>query len=186
MKSMQKSIKRKNYVDWRKLSLEERVRRAYKKLPKTLKELETPEDKEATIQSVIGLFETDLAKGKKVRPYTVLYKNLKDRAPDINTRRKIFTAFRLNETQVFHKYNSYMFRLGLRSTQYFMQNAEVEKKTGDDSEDVRFIATLKLPLGKKEKYDKLEITVHIGASGTGLFEDAPTNAEMYKNRLTQN
>ena len=160
------------------MSLEERVRRAYQRLPKTLRDLESPEEKEWNIQATIGAFETGMAK-KGQRPYNILYKNLARRAPDIGTKRKIFTAFRLNEAPIFHKYNSYMFRLGLRSTQYFMQYAEVEKTQGDDSKDIKFIATLELPGGKKVKYSTLEITVYIGASEYGDFETAPTTAEMY-------
>ena len=162
------------YTNWRKQSLEERIRNAYERLPKYLKRLETPEEKEITIQSTLGLYERGIA--KKSKPFNILRANLSGRDMRRETKREIFRRFRTEDTSLFFKYNSYMFRIGLKSTEYFMRNAETEvRNPHDDSKRAIMTATLKLPSGKKISYSKLKIVIHLGEGG---IREGTINSEL--------
>lgn len=157
--------------NWRKLTLEQRVRRAYNRLPKFLKELETKEEKKQTIRSLTAMWRlgyfVDKKTGKSEKIGNVIRRSLKKRQPRrTETKRDLFRRFRMEDSSTFARYNSYMFRHGFKSTEYYMQNAKIDY-VGRNKASSLVQATLELPEDfagiarirtQKVKYTQLTLT----------------------------
>ena len=157
--------------NWRKLTLEQRVKRAYNRLPKFLKELETKEEKKQTIKALSNMFKTgyftDRKTGKTAKISSILRSSLEKRQPRrTETKRDLFRRFRMEDPSTFARYNSYMFRHGFKSTEYYMQNATIEY-VGRNKASSLVQATLNLPEDfagiarirtQKVKYTQLTLT----------------------------
>lgn len=128
----------------KKLTLEQRVARMYNRLPKRLKVLETREEKKQTIRAIAQQWKLGYLKTKEGRQISirrVLRSSLERRQPRrTQTKRDLFRRFRIEDSSLFAKYNSYMFRHGYRSTDYYMQNATISYLKGSIVE-----ASLTLP-----------------------------------------
>lgn len=136
----------------RKKSIEYIVQKSYEALPKNLKKY--IEDAE---QIKTNLYDTIMASGKsgEVEPYNALKQYAMDRKKRSgdNTKEYIYKRFRQEVPNVYSKYNSYVYRLGFSSAQYFKEkNAELSQ---DGS-----IVKIKVKLPEKESgvvYDYLYI-----------------------------
>lgn len=135
------------------LTTEERFRKALESLPKWQQEFF--DDKEYVIQvssyaHEIG-YDINPKTGKRYTPRQFLYEQIKShvRGSMQMTKREIYTKFRLEETQLYAKYNSYMFRTGNSALQYFIANSKV-KVTGSIVS-----ITVPLPKGKRVSYEEL-------------------------------
>ena len=135
----------------RKKSIEYIVQKSYEALPKGLKKyVEDPEQAKSAVYNSI------MASGSsgEIEPYNALKQYAADRKKKSgdNTKEYIYKRFRQEVSDVYSKYNSYVYRLGFSSAQYFKDNAKLEQ---DGS-----IVNVKVKLPKKESgvvYDYLYI-----------------------------
>lgn len=137
----------------KKLTTEERFRKALESLPKWQQEFF--DDKEYVIRTSayahdIG-YDYNPATGKRYTPRQFLYAQIKRhvRSSLQATKREIYKKFRLEETQLYAKYNSYMFRTGNSAQQYFIENSTIKVSGSIVS------VTVELPKGKKVSYSEL-------------------------------
>ena len=103
------------------------VERSYDALPKGLKEyIEDAEQIRAKVYNLI------MAEGKsgEVEPYNALKQYAMDRKKRSgdNTKEYIYKRFRQEVPKVYSKYNSYVYRLGFSSAQYFKEKAELSQE----------------------------------------------------------
>ena len=110
----------------RKKSIEYIVQKSYEALPKNIKKY--IEDAE---QVKDNLYNTIMASGKsgEVEPYNALKQYAMDRKKRSgdNTKEYIYKRFRQEVSGVYSKYNSYVYRLGFSSAQYFKEKAELSQ-----------------------------------------------------------
>ena len=166
----------------KKLTLEQRVARMYNRLPKRLKKLQTKEERKQTIRSFaaqwrLGYFDRiDPRTGKKQNKSITLRKSIAGMQPrKTDTKRIMFRRFRVEEPSLFAKYNSYMFRQGFKSTEYFMQNADVEYIGSNRYGNNLVQATLEIPVNmmgtariRRQKVSYQYLTITIDTSGGGI------------------
>ena len=118
------------------------IERSYDALPKDLKGyIEDAEQIKANVYNLI------MASGKsgEIEPYNALKQYAMDRKrrSGNNTKEYIYKRFRQEVPDVYSKYNSYVYRLGFSSAQYFKDNAKLEQ---DGS-----IVTVTTPLPPKSR-----------------------------------
>lgn len=104
------------------------VERTFESLPKTLKSY--IEDDKYQLVKVITNTIIQSGRQGEMNPYealkqTALYKQKRSGA---NTKSYIYRIFREEESSLYAKYNSYVYRLGYSSSKYFLDNAEVYQK----------------------------------------------------------
>lgn len=111
----------------RKKSIEYIAQKSYEALPKNLKKY--IEDAE---QIKTNVYNTIMASGKsgEVEPYNALKRYAMDRKKRSgdNTKEYIYKRFRQEVPNVYSKYNSYVYRLGFSSAQYFKEKAELSQE----------------------------------------------------------
>lgn len=132
--------------------LEEEVKKIYMTIPK--KERSFIGDATAEIKGIVSSIIAYESEGKRVRPKNVFYDIIRERKRSgyYGTKQVIFTAFREQKPSLFAKYNSYMFRRGEKSTQYFYENADLVQKSA-----MIWEAILELPQGGRVPYETLTI-----------------------------
>lgn len=137
----------------KKLTTEERFRKAMESLPKWQQEFF--DDKEYVIQTSayahdIG-YDINPETGKRFTPRQLLYSQIAKHVTHSlqYTKREIYKKFMLEETQLYAKYNSYMFRTGNSALQYFIANSTVKVQGSVVS------ITVQLPPGKRVSYKEL-------------------------------
>ena len=103
------------------------IERSYDALPKDLKGY--IEDAEQIRTKVYDLI---MASGKsgEIEPYNALRQYAMDRKrrSGNNTKEYIYKRFRQEVSDVYSKYNSYVYRLGFSSAQYFKEKAELSQE----------------------------------------------------------
>ena len=102
------------------------IERSYDALPKDLKGyIEDAEQIKANVYNLI------MASGKsgEIEPYNALKQYAMDRKRrgGNNTKEYIYKRFREEKPDVYSKYNSYVYRLGFSSAQYFKDNTKLEQ-----------------------------------------------------------
>ena len=102
------------------------IERSYDALPKDLKGyIEDAEQIKANVYNLI------MASGKsgEIEPYNALKQYAMDRKrrSGNNTKEYIYKRFREEKPDVYSKYNSYVYRLGFSSAQYFKDNTKLEQ-----------------------------------------------------------
>lgn len=140
------------------------VQKSYEALPKNLKKyVEDPEQIKSSVYNII------MASGGYgvLDPYKALkqYAMYRKKKSGDNTKEYIYKRFREEKPDVYSKYNSYVYRLGFSSAQYFKDNAKLER---DGS-----IVTVTTPLPPKSRgvtYSQLVISFD--------FSDDYIDAEM--------
>lgn len=137
----------------KRLTSEERFRKAMESLPKWQQDFF--DDKEYVIKTSayahdIG-YDYNPKTGKRYTPRQFLYAQIKSHVTHSlqATKRDIYKKFRLEETQLYAKYNSYMFRTGNSAQKYFIENCTITVSGSVVS------CTVDLPLGKKVSYSEL-------------------------------
>ena len=133
MKSMQSNKKKFNRIirpkGRERSEIEKIVRNAYESLPTEDKGFF--DDAEQYIQK---LTQTIIAEGEqgRVNPYATFKEvaRFAQRQGYYGTKKMIFSAFREQKQQLYNRYNSYMFRRGYKSTQYFYDNADASQSKG--------------------------------------------------------
>lgn len=169
----------KNTQSRKKLTLEQRVARMYNRLPKYLKSQLTKEERKQAIVSLshqwrLGYFnKIDPKTGKRPKIKNILRSSIEKRQPKrMETKRYLFRLFRTEDPSTFAKYNSYMFRHGYKSTEYFMQNAVVSYVGSNKYRNNISEARLELPEDleglarirrQKVKYTTLVLTLDSGS-----------------------
>lgn len=110
----------------RKKAIEYIVQKSYEALPKDLKKyVEDPEQAKSAVYNSImtsgGVGEID--------PYNALkqYATYRKKKSGDNTKEYIYKRFREEKPDVYSKYNSYVYRLGFSSAQYFKDTAKLEQ-----------------------------------------------------------
>lgn len=102
------------------------VQKSYEALPKNLKKyVEDPEQVKSSVYNIIMASE-----GYGVLdPYKALkqYATYRKKKSGDNTKEYIYKRFREEKPDVYSKYNSYVYRLGFSSAQYFKDNATLEQ-----------------------------------------------------------
>ena len=103
------------------------IERSYDALPKDLKGyIEDAEQIKANVYNLI------MASGKsgEIEPYNALRQYAMDRKrrSGNNTKEYIYKRFRQELPDVYSKYNSYVYRLGFSSAQYFKEKAELSQE----------------------------------------------------------
>ena len=146
----------------RKKAIEYIVQKSYEALPKNIKKY--IEDAE---QIKANLYDTIIASGKsgEVEPYNALKQYAMDRKKRSgdNTKEYIYKRFRQEVPNVYSKYNSYVYRLGFSSAQYFKEKAELSQ---DGS-----IVKVKVKLPEKE-YGVVYDYLYINFDFSGDYIDA--------------
>ena len=144
----------------KKASIEKYVSRTFDALPKYIKAV-LIEDKEKYINSLVSQIMQSGESGE-IRPYTALSQVGRTLSGRTTQAVNIFSRFRNEESSVYAKYNSYMYRRGEAASQYFYKNAKF-KAYGSIVE-----VTVELPKNLNGKsYDYL--TIKLDFSG-GYFE----------------
>lgn len=110
----------------RKKSIEYIVQKSYEALPKNLKKyVEDPE------QVKTSVYDSIMASGSagEIEPYNAIKQYAMDRKKKSgdNTKEYIYKWFREEKPDVYSKYNSYVYRLGFSSAQWFKDNAKLEQ-----------------------------------------------------------
>lgn len=110
----------------RKKAIEYIVQKSYEALSKNLKKyVEDPE------QTKISVYNSIMASGSggEIEPYNAIKQYAMDRKKKSgdNTKEYIYKRFREEKSNVYSKYNSYVYRLGFSSAQYFKDNAKLEQ-----------------------------------------------------------
>lgn len=110
----------------RKKAIEYIVQKSYEALPKNLKKyVEDPEQVKTSVYNSI------MASGGagEIEPYNALKQYATDRKKKSgdNTKEYIYKRFREEKPDVYSKYNSYVYRLGFSSAQYFKDTAKLEQ-----------------------------------------------------------
>lgn len=136
----------------RKKSIEYIVQKSYEALPKNLKKY--VEDPEQAKSAVYNSIMTSGGAGE-IDPYNALkqYATYRKKKSGDNTKEYIYKRFREEKPDVYSKYNSYVYRLGFSSAQYFKDNVTLEQ---DGS-----IVTVTTPLPPKSRgvtYSQLVIS----------------------------
>lgn len=107
-------------------SIEYIVQKSYEALPKNLKKyIEDPEQTKISVYNIIMASE-----GYGVLdPYKALeqYATYRKKKSGDNTKEYIYKRFREEKSGVYSKYNSYVYRLGFSSAQWFKDNATLEQ-----------------------------------------------------------
>lgn len=103
------------------------IERSYDALPKDLKGyIKDAEQIKANVYNLI------MASGKsgEIEPYNALRQYAMDRKrrSGNNTKEYIYKRFRQEVPDVYSKYNSYVYRLGFSSAQYFKEKAELSQE----------------------------------------------------------
>lgn len=142
--------------------IEKIVRSAYESLPTEDKGFF--DDAEQYIQK---LTQTIMAEGDEgsVNPYATFKEVAKfnKRQGYYGTKKMIFSAFREQKPQLYNKYNSYMFRRGYKSTQYFYDNADVSRSKGSV-----WVAKVELPEASIGKVSYTNLVIAFDFSGKGI------------------
>lgn len=114
------------------------VNRSYESLSKRAKQY--IEDRQQIVNAITNAI---IAGGEdgQMNPYQALksYAMQRERSQGGGTARDIYRRFRLEDSRLYSKYNSYMYRLGYSGSAYFYDNV------GIDQEGSTVIATLDLP-----------------------------------------
>lgn len=114
------------------------VSRSYESLSKKAKQY--IEDREQIIKVITNAI---IAGGEvgQMNPYKAMqsYARQRERHAGGGTARDIFRRFREEDPSLYSKYNSYMYRLGFSSANYFYENVSI------DQEGSTIVATLELP-----------------------------------------
>lgn len=110
----------------RKKAIEYIVQKSYEALPKNLKKyVEDPE------QIKTSVYDSIMASGSagEIEPYNAIKQYAMDRKKKSgdNTKEYIYKRFREEKPDVYSKYNSYVYRLGFSSAQWFKDNAKLEQ-----------------------------------------------------------
>lgn len=137
----------------KKLTTEERFRKAFESLPKWQQEFF--DDVEYVIQTSayahdIG-YDINPKTGRRYTPRQLLYEQIKShvRGSMQLTKREIYNKFRMEERPLYNKYNSYIYRTGNSAQQYFINNSTIKVNGSIVS------ITVHLPPGKRKSYDEL-------------------------------
>lgn len=105
----------------RKSTIEYIIRKTYEALPKGLREyIEDPEQAIKVLTNMIAV--SDM--GSNIQPYEALKQTAQyaKRKTGDNTRQFLWNRFRNEESSVYYKFNSYMYRQGLSARNYWFQN----------------------------------------------------------------
>lgn len=102
------------------------VQKSYEALPKNLKKY--VEDPELAKSSVYNIIMTSEGYGV-LDPYKALkqYATYRKKKSGDGTKEYIYKRFREEKSDVYSKYNSYVYRLGFSSAQWFKDNAKLEQ-----------------------------------------------------------
>lgn len=128
------------------------VNRSYESLSKRAKQY--IEDREQIVNIITNAIISG-GEGGQMNPYKAMqsYARQRERSQGGGTLRDIYSRFRQEDPSLYSKYNSYIYRLGYSSANYFYENAQL------DQEGSTIVATLELP--KKTQgvvYNELVIT----------------------------
>lgn len=138
-------------------SIEKYVNRTFEALPKYIQE-SLKEDKYQNIQNIINNIIVTGEAGV-TRPYNAL-RQVGMRAAKRSTQAMlIFSSFRNNNPSLYAKYNSYIYKLGYSSANYFYKNAEYEGQG--------YVVTVYLELPQNTNgvsYSTLSFEVDMGTS----------------------
>lgn len=110
----------------RKKAIEYIVQKSYEALPKDLKKyVEDPEQAKSAVYNIIM---TSGGAGE-IDPYNALkqYATHRKKKSGDNTKEYIYKRFREEKSDVYSKYNSYVYRMGFSSAQWFKDNATLEQ-----------------------------------------------------------
>lgn len=107
-------------------SIEYIVQKSYEALPKNLKKyVEDPE------QVKTSVYDSIMVSGSagEIEPYNAIKQYAMDRKKKSgdSTKEYIYKRFREEKPDVYSKYNSYVYRLGFSSAQWFKDNAKFEQ-----------------------------------------------------------
>lgn len=153
MKNMQSNRVKKSKKKNKRRTLEERLWAAYESFPQWQKKFFT--DIEASIARSKYAFEVGYnynpKTGKKYTPKEMLFSQIERIIPHSLeiTKREIYRKFREEESSLYAKYNSYVYRNGFSSAKWFLDNASVKVQGSIVS------ITVPLPKGKRFSYDEL-------------------------------
>ena len=107
-------------------SIEYIVQKSYEALPKNLKKyVEDPEQTKTSVYNQIMASGSD----GEIEPYNAIKQYAMDRKKKSgdNTKEYIYKRFREEKPDVYSKYNSYVYRLGFSSAQWFKDNVKLEQ-----------------------------------------------------------
>lgn len=124
------------------------VKKSYEALPKIDKDfLEEPEFQ---IQKIIDTILRD--EKSKANPYGTLSElaYFARRSSYYETKRLIWNEFKTQDSKTYHKYNSYMYRIGEKATKYYFDNVDLVQLTGS-----KWNAILELPTRYVNKHRKI-------------------------------
>ena len=135
------------------------VERRLDKLPAWRKKYiyETMEQKEYVLRNMVWQVEDAIRTDKNVNVYEAFMQQSSQgvRAHREGTLRAVFKSFKREKSTLYNKYNSYMYRAGYKSTEYFYN------PDNSNIYDEGYFTTiqLELPFGKRESYSFLNITI---------------------------
>lgn len=135
------------------------VERRLNKLPAWRRKYiyETKAQKEYVLRNMVWQVEDAIRTGKNVNVYNAFMQQSSQgvRAHREGTLRDVFKSFKREESILYNKYNSYMYRAGYKATEYFYNP---DNSTIND-EGYFTTIQLELPSGKRESYTFLNITI---------------------------
>lgn len=145
-------------------SIEKYVNKTFESLPKYIQN-SLQEDKYQNIQAVVNNI---IATGEAgvTKPYKALYQLGLRNSRRTKQAKTIFSRFRDEQPSVYAKYNSYMYRLGYSSADYFYKNAEYE--------GIGSVVTVTLDLPKNMNgifYELLTIKLNMTGSESNVEAD---------------
>lgn len=153
MKNMQSNRVKKNKKKNKRRTIEERLWAAYESFPEWQKKYFT--DIKASIAISKHAFEIGYDynpfTGKKYTPKQMLFSQVErtiTHSLEI-TKREIYRKFREEESSLYAKYNSYVYRNGFSSAKWFLDNASIKVQGSIVS------ITVPLPKGKRFSYNEL-------------------------------
>lgn len=155
----------------RRLSVAERVKRDYNRLSNRYKKYLQDD-----IAAVLTTVTHDIQKGLNLDPTTgkrvSAYELLKTSAQILakhsgeNTLRDLYRRFRTEESAVYAKYNSYMYRQGYSASQYFLENAYTENRQGANGKNGSIIEVyVELPRNSMGRISYNMLTITFDYSG---------------------
>lgn len=153
MKNMQSNRIKKSDKKNKRKTIEEKLWEAYESFPEWQKKYF--EDIEASIAISKNAFEMGYDynpdTGKRYTPKQMLFSQVERIITHSleTTKREIYRKFREEEFSLYAKYNSYVYRNGFSSSQYFLKNAQMKVQGSIVS------ITVPLPKGKRKSYDEL-------------------------------
>lgn len=153
MKNMRLSKKRKK----RTLTLEQKIKKALYRLPKWRRKyvFETKEQEKLIIEKMLYSVLEAQKQGTKVNIYKAFYQQSSYgvRPKREGTLRDIFKALREQDSMLYNKYNSYMYRAGYSAANYFynVDNAQI------NDQGYTTVVELELPPGKDVGYTTMVI-----------------------------